>query len=99
VAWLEFAAPAAQAVEGIFDYTLENWGPAQADQYLTELMTACLRLSENPHLGSRFMPSPRPVRRFLINQHWCYYEPVSDGIIVLAIIHVRQEPDLPADQS
>lgn len=57
-------------------------------------MAKCRVLSENPNLGSAFETSPRPVRRFLINQHWCYYEPVADGIVVLAIIHVRQEPDL-----
>lgn len=99
MARLEFSAPAAQAVEGVFDSTLENRGPSQADQYLTELMPACRRLSENPNPGSRFMSSPRPVRRFLINQHWCYYEPVSDGIVVRAIAPVRQEPDLPPGQS
>lgn len=95
MARLEFAAPATQAVESIFDYTLERWGAGQAQSYLDELMAKCRALSENPNLGSAFLTSPRPVRRFLINQHWCYYEPVSGGIIVLAIIHVRQEPDLP----
>lgn len=98
MARLEFAAPAAQAVEDIFHYTLERWGAGQAQSYLDELMAKCRALSENPNLGSSFLSEPKPVRRFLINQHWCYYQPVPDGITILAIIHVRQEPDLPSGQ-
>lgn len=76
-------------------YTRQTWGERKADTYLAELKTALASLREFP---SSYQPLDdiRPgTRRMLAGSHACYFEITDRKVRVLAIIHVRQEPDLP----
>ncbi len=49
-------------LEGIFDYSVENFGFARAEHYVYEIEPVFYRLAENPSLGTRSDPDVK-----------CYY--------------------------
>jgi toxin ParE1/3/4 len=79
---------------GIWQWTVDRWGIAQADRYHAALEACCERLAQRRVQG-------RPVEGFeAILLHRCerhvifYTMEASDRLIVLAILHKRM--DLPA---
>jgi len=40
-------------LKGIWRYTFDEWGEAQADKYLAEIEAKLGRLKSNPHLAGR----------------------------------------------
>lgn len=45
-------SPAAQAdLEGIWDYTAQHWGDAQAERYTRDIQTACEALGDDTLSG------------------------------------------------
>ncbi len=92
MARLEFSGPAARELEAIFSYTLERWGPAQAQAYLTELEQTCLKLARSPQMGAPDPTDGARYRRFLSGRHWLYYLPIKDGVRIMAVMHARRQP-------
>jgi toxin ParE1/3/4 len=80
-------------------YTRQNWGERKADTYLSELKATLATLREFPS-SYQLLDDIRPgTRRMLAGSHACYFEITGRKVRVLAIIHVRQEPDLPVEPS
>lgn len=71
----------------ISKFTLDEWGPAQANRYLTEIVDCCERLAENPLLG-RTSDQLRPgLRRIEQGKHVVFYRQQAKGIVVSRILH------------
>ncbi len=90
-----FLRPTARAdLAGIWLYTAEHWSVAQADEYIAAIMRRIESAAEMPELGSRAAGLPHTYRKIATGSHRAIYR-ISDGaMIVVRILHVRQDvPD------
>jgi toxin ParE1/3/4 len=77
---------------GIWRYTFEEWGEAQADKYLRQINAGITRLAANPDIG-RSRKAIRPHYRSLnINQHVIYYTVTPDTVLIVRVLHGRMDP-------
>jgi len=86
---IRYMPAALQALEDIFEYTQENWGEQQADDYVGRLFSACEGL---PPLVPRAIPFEFGVEGFVTQcQHHRIYwrQPTEDEITVVCILHER----------
>ena len=84
--------PAAQRdLDGIFDYTVEHWGIAQAIRYMQAVKTVCAGLADSPMRG-RPCNHIRPGYRFaIVERHKVYFRIAPYGIAVIRILHDRMD--------
>jgi toxin ParE1/3/4 len=77
---------------GIWQYSLAQWGEAQADRYLDELEQGFQRLARNPELGASREHIRHGYRVLFIRSHAVYYK-VTSAIHVVRVLHVRMDAD------
>ena len=73
----------------IFLYGCEVFGEAQARRYAEGLDHAFGLLAENPRMGRAALEIADGVRRHLHAMHVILYEPMPDGVRILALVHAR----------
>lgn len=86
---IRYMPAALRALEAIFDYTLETWGEAQADDYVNRLFAACEAL---PPAVPRAIPFEFGVEGFVTHcQHHRIYwrQSTEDEIVVVCVLHER----------
>jgi toxin ParE1/3/4 len=76
----------------IADYTLRNWGEAQAIRYIDALESCCNGLAQNPELGRRCNDVRPGLRRMESGKHVIFYRQHQGGILVSRILHQRMLP-------
>jgi toxin ParE1/3/4 len=77
----------------IGEYTLHEWGKAQAARYIGELEVCCQALAGNPALG-RLCDEVRPgLRRHEHGKHVIFYRQERRGILVSRVLHQRMLPE------
>lgn len=81
-------------LEDIFEYSVESFGFARAEQYIYEIEQVFRTLAENPKLGARFDPNVDKYFRYSVGTHWVFYAPVNNGIEVIRILHQSMLPQL-----
>ena len=78
-------------VRAIRQYTLDTWGEEQGDAYLASPNEVLRRVGEFPSLR-RPRDDVRPVlRAFTFGQHVILYRVEDDEVIVLRVVHARQD--------
>ena len=85
-------SPAAESdVNDIWDYTLENWGVAQAASYVGDIRDACAALSRGQKV-SRPVTIREGYQKALIGSHIIYFRLVNDNsIVVVRILHQNMD--------
>ena len=78
---------------GIGEYTLREWGRAQAARYLGELEDCCQTLANNPGLGRRCEKISPGLRRHEHGKHVIFYRQERGGILLSRILHERMLPE------
>ena len=79
-------------LDEIFDYTVAQWGLAQALHYTDLIETACAGLAQS-RLQSQDCGAIRPgYRRRTVERHVIYFQPVDDGIAFIRIWQLRMDP-------
>ncbi len=89
---VEFTDEALADLRSITAFTIENWDAAQARRYIAGLRDFCDELAAMPGIGKEagwLMPG---VRSFPYQSHVIYYREARQGIIIIAVVHKRQEP-------
>ena len=81
-------SPAAQAdLENIWDYTVERWGEAQAEDYTRNIQAACEALSE----GTMIIRSAEEVRagyrKVAVGSHVMFFRMGSGVVEIIRILH------------
>lgn len=76
----------------IVDYTVDTWGPDQADRYLDGLTDCFNRLVQNPGIGRRCDKIRRGLRRFEHEKHVVFYRTDEDGTFILRVLHHTMLP-------
>lgn len=85
-------SPAAQAdLDGIFDYSVSQWGVDQALRYTQELEDLCKALAQTPTLASDCGHIRQGYRRGAAGRHFVYFRVEDYGIAVIRILHQRMD--------
>ena len=92
MARFDLTAEARSDLESIADYTTERWGKTQTERYLDAIEARLDQLARQPQLG-RARPELREgLLSFPIQNHVVYYLRRSFGIVVVRLLHQRQDP-------
>jgi len=86
------SADAEQDVVGIYLYSIEKFGLAQADKYVSE-MYGHFSIVGNDHTKGKSCDEVAPgLRRFRYVSHVIYYRPADTGVFILRILHGSMDP-------
>ena len=85
-------ALAEEDIQGIWLYTYEKWGEAQADKYFDELEYGIKTIGHNPAIGKNCDAIREGYRSFQINRHIVYYKVKSSTIHIVRVLHERMDP-------
>jgi toxin ParE1/3/4 len=92
---LRFTRRAAHDLLHIQSYSTLRWGEDAATAYMSRLRSAFQRVSLFARLGAPLEPAYRDVHRLCVEQHVVFYRVEKSAIVVLRVLHQRQDPDLP----
>lgn len=85
-------SPRAQRdLEGVFDYSVANWGLAQALRYTDRIEAVCVELAEAPEQAQDCGHIRPGYRRRGVGRHMLYVRTTSYGIGVVRILHQRMD--------
>ena len=86
-------SPAAVAdLDGIWDYTAEQWGLDQADHYIDSIRDACIGLARGDRQG-RTVDIRDGCSKYAINRHLVFFRASESGISVIRVLHQRMDID------
>ena len=88
----QFTDNAERDLEGIIDYTVQEWGVSQADNYLDGLESRTQLLAENPDLGMARETLSKGLLSFPYESHILYYKKHARGIVILRVLHEHMDP-------
>lgn len=87
-------SPAAQRdLDGIFDYSTEQWGIDQAVSYTATLKRVCTELAAHPKRGRSCGHLRTGYRLYYIERHAVYYRIEPFGVAIIRILHQGQDAD------
>jgi toxin ParE1/3/4 len=82
---------AANDLERIWDYTLQEWGIDQADSYLRSILARFSWLSENPELGKQRNDIKPGYYCFPEGKHLIFYTISKNGIDIIGVPHQNMD--------
>ena len=88
----QFTDKAERDLEGIINYTVQEWGVTQANTYLDGLETRAQLLAENPDLGTTREPLSEGLLSFRYESHILYYKKHARGIVIVRLLHQHMDP-------
>jgi len=83
----ELSVAADKDIEAIFDYTLEEFGKAQAVIYVSGFDDAFAQLLDNPELGSKRSEIRKGLRSVVKESHIVFHRVLKDRIRIARILH------------
>jgi len=85
---IHFTQRALADLEGIYEYTAQQWGTLQADKYIEDIQNSLNIIADNPgllqvktHISNRFIAHQ-------IKHYWFVCDLIENNIYVLTIKHV-----------
>ena len=75
----------------IFDFTVEEWGDAQAEKYLYELYTVFDRLVVRPMIGRARPEHGEDLRSFPSGAHVIFYFIWNDQVSIVRVLHASRD--------
>lgn len=85
------APTALRDLEGIWLYTLEQWGIEQANRYIGEITATFDMLANNPQQGMPCEAIRKGYRRSWVEKHAIYFQITDYGIAVIRVLHARMD--------
>jgi toxin ParE1/3/4 len=87
-------SPLAEAdIEGIWSYTAQRWGDAQAEIYLRKLHSALESLSSKPKSGLACDEIRAGYRKLAVGSHVVFYRLENHDVKIVRILHQRMDID------
>ena len=83
----DLTVQAVEDLQGIYDYTLQEYGIKQAAMYLTQLKEGMIILSENMKLGIVPNEIRKGLRSFTKDKHVIFYRIVKKRIRIVRVLH------------
>ncbi len=78
---------AATDLNGIYEYTIVNFGLAQAQNYLNGLHDCCGNLARQPTLGRQANQLAPELRRYEHRSHVVFYVLEEDSVTIVRVLH------------
>ncbi len=88
---ISFTRAAQADLENIYDYTLANWGRAQADSYLGQIEDHINRMNENKAFLRHFKEWREDGLRTLVGRHWVFLIENSESYIIVRVLHNKSD--------
>ena len=83
---------AIEDLNGIWEYTFDNWSERQADRYYDTLIDSCQDIADNPELGKNYRDVALDLFGFKVNRHIIFYRKLIDEPIeITRILHERMD--------
>jgi len=76
-------------VADILDFTVDTWGPEQADRYLDHLVGCFDRIAHMPSLGRDCSAVHPGFRRIEEGRHVIFYRVEEFGIFIARVVHQK----------
>jgi toxin ParE1/3/4 len=92
VARFELSERAKSDLAEIVHYSAGRWGTAQAEKYLDAIEARLDLLAKQPLLGRARENLTPGLFSFPIESHVAYYLRAAFGIVVVRVLHKRQDP-------
>lgn len=86
-----FTRRALRDIESIKSYSEECWGSRVAQVYLEDIYNALQQTAVDPKRGEQRKHRSDPYLMTPVGKHFAIYEAVADGIIVVTLLHGRQD--------
>ena len=77
-------------INRIWDYIAET-SPQRASKFVRRIKERLALLAENPMMGRARPELADELRSFRVEKYVIFYRPVTEGIIVVRIMHSRQD--------
>jgi toxin ParE1/3/4 len=81
------SSKAAADLDGIYEYTILNFGLKKAQTYLLELHECLQVLAKNPKLGRSAEQLAPELRRYEHQSHVIFYVPKREGVLIVRVLH------------
>jgi toxin ParE1/3/4 len=78
-------------LEHIWRYSIEHWGEARAERYMSDLRKALERAAEAPSAGRQVKIGARMLYVRRAGSHRIFYRETERGIEVLRVLHARMD--------
>jgi len=88
----QFTDKAERDLDGIINYTVQEWGASQANTYLDGLESRAQLLAENPDLGITRETISKGLLSFPYESHILYYKKHTRGIVIVRVLHQHMDP-------
>jgi len=83
---------AVEDLNGIWNYTAEEWSEEQADSYYEMLLNSCQALANNPELGKNYGGVTTDLFGLKANRHIIFYRKLVDKTVeIIRILHGRMD--------
>ena len=82
---------AAADLDGIYEYSILNFGAKQAQDYLLGLQGRFQVLAENSMLGRSAAEVEPDLRRFNHRSHVVFYRAQDQGVLIVRVLHESQD--------
>lgn len=89
---LIFSKKAVDDLTEIWKYTVGKWSIKQADDYYSNIISSCKKISVNPFLyGMKYNEIIEGLFGCRIKEHIVFYKIENDKILVIRILHGRMD--------
>ena len=82
-----FKPRAEQDLEGIYDYTVSEFGEKQADLYIRNLFDSFQRLADSPDIGRRRDDVRTGLKSYPVNAHIVFFRESDGGVLIVRVLH------------
>jgi toxin ParE1/3/4 len=88
----ELTNKAVADLNGIWEYTTENWSENQADRYYDMLLDICQDIADNPELGKKYDGIKSDLLGLKANRHIIFYRKSNaNPLEITRILHERMD--------
>lgn len=82
-----YSVAARADLKSIWRYGLQTFGAEIADCYLSELEAKLTLIASRPLSGPAVPGYRRLTRKYPVNRHVIYYEPLAGGVRIVRVLH------------
>lgn len=79
-------------LDGIYEYTILNFGLEQAQAYLVGLHERFQILADNPGIGRSAAQLAPGLRRHEYQSHIIFYIPKGQSALIVRVLHTHMDP-------
>ena len=86
-----FTPAAVQDLDGIWDYTFDKWGPAQAERYLRMIQDTVAGLGAGTQRSLSAQDIRAGYRKALVGMHVLFFREATDTIQIVRVLHQHMD--------